>query len=110
MSLLRASLLLAAATSLAACGNMAPLRPAAGQSLPVKALLAQKPATAEELLTHPVYANPERIDELMKRSEPRQPDRFDLPPADGGDAPPPPPTGELAPSEKAGPATPDEPD
>ena len=110
MTLLRASLLLTAALALGACGNMGPLHPPPGQPLPVKPLLAKRVPTAEELLTHPVYANPERIDELMRRSEPRRPDRFDLPPADGGEAPPPPPTGELAPSEKTGPATPDEPD
>jgi len=45
--------------------------------------------TAEQLMTPPTYAKPERVDELMKRSQPRQTDRFDLPPP-AGEAPPPP--------------------
>ena len=40
--------------------------------------------TAEELLTTPSYADPERVDELIKRSQRRPVDRFDLPPAGGG--------------------------
>ena len=43
-----------------------------------------------ELLTDAGLARPERIDELMKRSQPRRADRFDLPPPDG-EAPCPPP-------------------
>ena len=62
---------------------MADLRPAPGQSLPVKPLMAQTVPTPEELLTPPPYANPDRIDELMRRSAPRQVDRFDLPPPSG---------------------------
>jgi hypothetical protein len=72
---------------LAGCGSVAPLRPPPGQPLPVKPALAQVTPTAEQLLTPPPYAHPERIDELMKRSMPRQSDRFDLPPPDGGAAP-----------------------
>ena len=109
MSLLRFPLLLVPALAVIGCGNMSALRPPPGQPLPVKPLLANRAPTPEELLTPPVYVNPERIDELMRRSEPRRPDRFDLPPADGGAAPVPPDTDPLAPSEKSGPATPDEP-
>ena len=72
---------------LGACGQMADLQPAPGQSLPVKPLLARATPTAEQLLTPPTNADPERIDELVKRSEPRKPDRFDLPPPEGGAAP-----------------------
>lgn len=72
---------------LAGCGHMAPLQPAQGEPLPVKPLMAATTPTAEDLLTPPVYANPERIDELIKRSQPRPVDRFDLPPPDGGAAP-----------------------
>ena len=68
---------------LAACGRVAPLEPATGQSLPIKPALAQKTPDAEELLTPPTFAKPERIDELMKRSQPRRADRFDLPPPSG---------------------------
>ena len=72
---------------LAACGDTADLRPAAGQSLPVKPAMASKTPTPEELLAPTPMAHPERVDELMRRSEPRRADRFDLPPADGGVAP-----------------------
>lgn len=68
---------------LGACGNMADLRPAEGQPLPVKPLMARATPTPEELLTPPAYANPDRVDELMKSSSPRQTDRFDLPPPSG---------------------------
>lgn len=71
------------ALALAACGKVAPLRPAEGQSLPVKPAMAQKTPDAEELLTPPTFARPERVDELMKRSQPRRADRFDLPPPSG---------------------------
>ena len=70
-----------------ACGQMAPLQPAPGQRLPVKPLLASATPTAEQLLTPPTNARPARVDELIKRSEPRKADRFDLPPPDGGAAP-----------------------
>ena len=72
---------------LSGCGKMADLKPAAGPSLPVKPLMARTTPTAAELLTPPAYAAPERIDELMKKSEPRQADEFDLPPPSGGVAP-----------------------
>lgn len=73
--------------TLTACGSAGSLNPPEGQPLPVKPAMAQVTPTAEELLAKPVFAAPERIDELMKRSMPRSADRFDLPPADGGAAP-----------------------
>jgi len=76
-----------AATILTGCTRSAPLRPAPGQSLPVKPLMARTTPTPDDLLVIPNIARPHRIDELMRRSEPRQPDRFDLPPPDGGPAP-----------------------
>jgi hypothetical protein len=82
-------LVLIATLGLAACGRVAPLEPPPGQSLPVKPALATKTPDADELLTPPPFAKPERIDELMKRSQPRSADRFDLPPP-SGEAPPPP--------------------
>ena len=86
---------LAATAALSACGSVGPLKPAPGQRLPVKPLMARATPTPEELLTPPTNARPERIDELVKRSEPRRADRFDLPPPDGGAAPVPP--GEATP-------------
>ena len=102
----RLALLTAACLGAAACGRMAELQPARGEPLPVKPLLAKTIPTAEQLLTPPTNADPERIDELVKRSEPRKRDRFDLPPPDGGIAPVLPETEEPTSSEQAGPATP----
>ena len=74
--------------ALAGCGRVADLEPAAGQALPQKPALASRPLTADELLSPPTYARPERVDELGRRGEPRRADRFDLPPPDGTAAPP----------------------
>ena len=79
------ALMLVAATG--GCGRVADLEPAAGKALPVKPMVARTTPTAEQLLTPPAYARPDRIDELLKRSEPRKPDPFDLPPPTGGTAP-----------------------
>lgn len=73
--------------ALAGCGSVGDLKPAPGKSLPVKPLMARTTPTAEDLLTPPTFARPERIDELMRRSEPRASDPFDLPPPTGGKAP-----------------------
>ena len=100
---------LAAAAALASsgCGNVGPLEPRPGQPLPVKPLLARATPTPEELLTRPSYADPERVDELITRSEPRRPDRFDLPPPDGGSAPGLPAGSDPEPKpEETGPSTP----
>ncbi|WP_343070828.1 hypothetical protein [Sphingomonas sabuli] len=76
-------LLALAALPLAGCGSRGELRPAEGSALPVKPLMARAVPTPEDLLTPPAYANPDRVDELMKRSAPRRSDRFDLPPPSG---------------------------
>lgn len=73
----------AALLALGACGKMAPLEPAEGQPLPPKPLMARVTPSPEDLLTPPAYANPNRVDELMKKSTPRKPDPFDLPPPTG---------------------------
>ncbi len=65
---------------LAACGAREPLRPAAGESMPVAPLMAASAPTTEELLTPPTMARPDRVDEPLRRSEERRDDRFDLPP------------------------------
>ena len=80
-------LVLAAVLILAGCGGVADLKPAAGQQLPVKPLMARATPTPEDLLAIPSYAKPDRVDELMKRSEPRPQDPFNLPPPTGGPAP-----------------------
>ena len=73
---------------LAGCGRMAELQPAPGQPLPVRPLMARVTPTPDQLLTPPTYARPDRVDELVKRSQPRQADPFDLAPASGSAAPP----------------------
>ncbi len=75
------------ALALAGCGTLGPLKPPKGESLPVKPAMAQTTPTAEDLLTPPANAHPERVDEILKKSAPRKADRFDLPPPDGGAAP-----------------------
>jgi len=74
--------------ALAGCGRVADLKHATGQALPVKPLMARTTPTAKDLLTPPTYARPDRVDELIRRSQPRQADPFDLPPPTGGAAPP----------------------
>ena len=71
------------------CGQVADLQPQAGKSLPQKPALASRALTAEELLEKPTHADPRRVDELSKRGDVRQADRFDLPPPDGEAVPPP---------------------
>lgn len=68
---------------LAACGTRADLQPRAGESLPVAPYGRQVRPTAEDLLTRPPQAAPERSIELRRRSEEREDDPFDLPPEDG---------------------------
>ena len=80
-------LALAAILGIAACGRVAELKPAAGKALPVKPLMARVTPTPQDLLTAPPYARPLRVDELVRRSQPRPSDPFDLPPATGGAAP-----------------------
>lgn len=104
MTLLRILAVAAAAAGLVACGSVQPLKPQPGHALPVKPLMARSTPTPEQLLTPPTYAQPERIDELMKRSQPRKSDRFDLPPPDGGAAPIPP--ADEPPPQDPGPVTP----
>ena len=72
---------------LGGCGRVAELEPEAGQSLPVKPLMARTTPTADDLLTAPPYARPDRVDEVVKRSQPRQADPFDLPPPTGSAGP-----------------------
>lgn len=67
---------------LAGCGASAPLKPKAGETLPVARYGREGTETAETLLKMPPQAAPERSVELRKRSEKRLQDPFDLPPSD----------------------------
>ncbi|HEY9091861.1 lipoprotein [Parasphingorhabdus sp.] len=70
----------AALMILSACGNRGDLVPAKGESLPPPAYGEAEKPTAQELMTPSSQAQPERSDELLRRSETRQDDKFDLPP------------------------------
>jgi hypothetical protein len=75
------------ALAIAGCGRVTDLEPAPGHAMPVKPLMARATPTFDELLTPPTQARPNRVDELIKRSEARPNDPFDLPPPTGGNAP-----------------------
>ncbi len=66
--------------ALAGCGGRGPLKPEAGQPLPVKPYGARATPTPDQLMTPSPQARPDRNDELLTRSEERAPDDFDLPP------------------------------
>jgi hypothetical protein len=74
--------LFALALLVAGCGMREPLRPAEGQAMPPAPAMASRAMTTDELLSPPPVARPGRVDELLRRSEVREDDRFDLPPAD----------------------------
>lgn len=73
-------LLIGGLLALAACGGKKELQPEPGQSLPPAPIAAATPSTATELMTPEVQARPRRSDELLRQSEQRRDDRFDLPP------------------------------
>ena len=66
----------------AGCGLREPLAPPPGEAMPIAPADAPAPLTTEQLLAQPTIARPERVDELVRRSQPREDDRFDLPPPD----------------------------
>ena len=69
-----------ALTALAGCGKVGPLEPKTGSSGPAKAYGQTETPGAEALMEPSVQARPGRSDELMRRSERRNEDPFDLPP------------------------------
>lgn len=68
------------ALALASCGGKEELRPATGESLPPAPVGVATPPTPSELMQPEVQARPRRSDELLRKSEERRDDRFDLPP------------------------------
>jgi hypothetical protein len=81
MNKVHSILLLVGATAiLAACGNRGALQPAKGDTMPAATYGEGKALSGDELLTPSTQAMPERSDELLRRSEKRQDDEFDLPP------------------------------
>ena len=67
--------------ALCGCGAARDLKPLAGKSLPVAPYGATATPTPTQLLTASSQARPNRSDELLKSSEERQGNEFDLPPA-----------------------------
>lgn len=72
--------LLVGSLSLSACGKKVALQPGAGEALPVAPAGAETPPTADDLITPKPQTRPDRSDELLRRSEKRKDDPFDLPP------------------------------
>jgi len=70
----------ALAFCMAGCGKMGSLEPRTGNDMPPKAYGQTSAQTAEALTTPSVQARPGRTDELLKRSERREDDPFDVPP------------------------------
>ena len=66
--------------ALTACGKVGPLEPQAGQAPPAKAFGQTEVPSSEALVLASEQARPGRSDELMRRSERRTDDPFDLPP------------------------------
>lgn len=77
---MRTRILIATALALTACGKAAPLKPAAGEALPAGGYGARTAPSSDQLLTPTSQSRPARSDELLKRSDPRPADEFDLPP------------------------------
>lgn len=78
---MKTTLILVLACLLAGCGGRVALRPPEGGSLPATPETAAKQPTADQLLAPETQARPKRSDEQLRRSEERQDDKFDLPPA-----------------------------
>lgn len=64
----------------AGCGKVGPLEPNAGQAPPDKVYGQNEVPDSSTLMTASEQARPGRSDELMRRSERRSDDPFDLPP------------------------------
>ena len=73
-------IILVSALVLAGCGSAGQLKPAPGEALPVAPYGARATPTPEQLLTPTTQQRPERSTELLRRSEERRSDEFDLPP------------------------------
>jgi len=80
--MIRLPVLFGLGLALAGCGLRQPLARAEGQHMPPAPAMASRAMTTDELLAPPTIARPERLDELLQRSEERHDDRFDLPPGD----------------------------
>jgi hypothetical protein len=73
-------IVLGVALLLGGCGSAAGLKLPRGEALPVAPIGARTPPTAAELLAPTTQQRPARSDELLRRSDERRSDDFDLPP------------------------------
>lgn len=71
---------LALALALAACGSAKKLTPPPGQPLPPAPYGASTQPDAQALMTPTTQQRPRTVDELLKNSQERRSDQFDLPP------------------------------
>jgi hypothetical protein len=65
---------------IAGCGKRDDLKPRTGTSLPLKPATAMTQPTANDLLTPPPQAKPDRVDDPLTKSVERPDDPFHLPP------------------------------
>ena len=76
----RITFIIGVAMCIAGCGKVGDLEPRTGNSMPPQAYGQTTEQTAKILTTPSVQARPGRTDELLKRSERREDDPFDIPP------------------------------
>ena len=74
-------LAIAIVLALGGCGAAKDLQPAKGEPLPVAPYGARATPTPGQLLTPRTQQRPQRSDELLKNSQSRRSDEFDLPPS-----------------------------
>ena len=84
----KAIALLALTLALAGCGGRQALKPLDGQGTPPVPRGADRAPTPQELMTPSTQARPERNAELLRQSEVRKDDPFDVPPGTTPSAPP----------------------
>ena len=82
MTLQRALLVIGMALSATACGLVGDLEPRSGNAQPPQAYGQTAEQSAQKLTTPSVQARPGRSDELLKRSERREDDPFDIAPGE----------------------------
>ena len=78
--MIKQCLTIAALLTLAACGKAAGLAPPPGGQLPIAPRGARATPTPTDLLTPTTQQRPQRGDELLRSSQERRTDEFDLPP------------------------------
>ena len=76
----RTTFIIGVALCVAGCGKVGDLEPRTGNSMPPQAYGQTTEQTAKILTTPSVQARPGRTDELLKRSDRREDDPFDIPP------------------------------